>query len=61
VLRPLTPAAEVAGCARPSPERLLHLLDVHERALKKSGLSTRRARTMCTLCTGCDLVPGRDT
>jgi biotin synthase-related radical SAM superfamily protein len=61
VLRPLTPAAGVAGYARPSAERLLHILGVHERALKKAGLSTRSARTMCTLCTGCDLVPGRDT
>jgi len=61
VLRPLTPAAGVAAYHRPSAERLLYILEVHERALKKAGLSTRKARTMCTLCTGCDLVPGRDT
>ncbi|MDD1674864.1 MAG: radical SAM protein [Methanomicrobiales archaeon] len=61
VLRPLTPAAGVAAYARPSAERLLHVLEIHECILKKAGLSTRTARTMCTLCTGCDLVPGRDT
>jgi biotin synthase-related radical SAM superfamily protein len=61
VLRPLTPAAGVASYTRPSAERLLHILELHETALKKAGLSTRKARTMCTLCTGCDLVPGRDT
>ncbi|MDD1677321.1 MAG: radical SAM protein [Methanomicrobiales archaeon] len=61
VLRPLTPAAGVMGYARPSAERLLRILEIHGHALKKAGLSTRKARTMCTLCTGCDLVPGRDT
>ena len=31
-----------------------------ERALEEAGLDTREALTMCTSCTGCDLVPGRD-
>jgi biotin synthase-related radical SAM superfamily protein len=60
VLRPLNPAASLSGYRRPSAARLLHLAEVHRRALKKAGLDTRIAQTMCTACTGCDLVPGRD-
>jgi hypothetical protein len=33
---------------------------MHEQALEEAGLDTREALTMCTSCTGCDLVPGRD-
>lgn len=61
VLRPLNPAAELASVSRPSAERILRVCGIHERALRRQGLDTRRARTMCTACTGCDLVPGRDT
>ncbi len=61
VLRPLTPAAELAGCRRPSAARLLSLCAYHEAALRKAGLDPRSARTLCTACTGCDLTPGRDT
>jgi biotin synthase-related radical SAM superfamily protein len=60
VLRPLNPAAELAGFERPSPERLIRLADFHRRALDKAGLDPRQAISMCTFCTGCDLVPGRD-
>ncbi|GAA5263089.1 radical SAM protein [Methanocalculus sp. MC3] len=60
VIRPLTPAAAVASYRRPSAERLLRIADVHYDALKKAGLDTTKARTMCTYCTGCDIVPGRD-
>jgi len=60
VIRPLTPAAAVASYRRPSAERLLRIADIHYDALKKAGLDTTKARTMCTYCTGCDIVPGRD-
>ncbi len=61
VLRPLTPAASLAGRPRPSAERLIRLCGIHERILRLAGLDPRRALTMCAACTGCDLVPGRDT
>jgi biotin synthase-related radical SAM superfamily protein len=61
VLRPLSPAAELAGWSRPAADRLLRLLGIQEHALRDSGLDPRRVRTMCTACTGCDLTPGRDT
>lgn len=61
VLRPLTPAASLADRSRPSADRLLRLCETHERILRQAGLDSRRALTMCSACTGCDLVPGRDT
>jgi biotin synthase-related radical SAM superfamily protein len=60
VLRPLNPVSELVGTPRPSAERLNHIFIVHEQALEAAGLDTRVALTMCTNCTGCDLVPGRD-
>lgn len=60
VLRPLNPVAGCAGMPRPSAERLKEAFRVHEQALSEAGLDTRVAQTMCTNCTGCDLVPGRD-
>ena len=60
VLRPLNPVADLAGTPRPSAERLKKIFAIHERALAAAGLDPRLARTMCTNCTGCDLVPGRD-
>jgi biotin synthase-related radical SAM superfamily protein len=61
VLRPLNPVAGLTGMQRPSAERLKKVFAVHERALTTAGLDTRQARTMCTNCAGCDLVPGRDS
>ena len=61
VLRPLNPAAELAEFPRPTAERILRVSEIHEKGLRRHGLDTRKARTMCTACTGCDLVPGRDT
>ncbi len=61
VLRPLNPAAGLAAMPRPTAERILRVCGIHGRALRRHGLDTRKARTMCTACTGCDLVPGRDT
>ncbi|MBP1928466.1 biotin synthase-related radical SAM superfamily protein [Methanolinea mesophila] len=60
VLRPLNPAGELAGWARPSAERLLRLFRIHERILREKGLDPCSAVTMCSACTGCDMVPGRD-
>jgi biotin synthase-related radical SAM superfamily protein len=60
VLRPLNPVAGLTGFARPSAERLKKIFNMHERALAAAGLDPLQARTMCTNCTGCDLVPGRD-
>ncbi len=60
VLRPLNPVAGLAGKPRPSAERLKKIFSIHERALKAAGLDPLLATTMCTNCTGCDLVPGRD-
>jgi len=61
VLRPLNPIAGFFGHDRPSATRLAHLLSLHEQALADERLDTTAALTMCTNCTGCDLVPGRDT
>jgi len=60
VLRPLNPVAGLAGTRRPSSERLKTIFGIHKRALEAAGLDPRLALTMCTNCTGCDLVPGRD-
>jgi len=61
VLRPLNPSAELSSYPRPTAERILRVCGIHEEALRRHGLDTRKAKTMCTGCTGCDLVPGRDT
>ena len=60
VLRPLNPVADLAGTPRPSAERLKTIFAIHEEALEEAGLDPRQALTMCTNCSGCDLVPGRD-
>ncbi len=60
VIRPLNPVAGLANLSRPSAERLRRTLAVHSEALAGAGLDPHLARTMCTNCTGCDLVPGRD-
>lgn len=60
VIRPLTPAAALSSFSRPVASRLLKISTLHSHALKDAGLDTTKARTMCTLCTGCDIVPGRD-
>ncbi len=60
VLRPLNPVAGLAGRPRPSAERLKKMFEIHERALAAAGLDPLLAVSMCTNCSGCDLVPGRD-
>jgi biotin synthase-related radical SAM superfamily protein len=61
VLRPLNPVAGMTMMERPSFERLVRIFAIHEDALAAAGLNPALALTMCTNCTGCDLVPGRDT
>jgi len=60
VIRPLTPSGELENLKRPSAKRILEIAEYHKEALKKAGLDTTEALSMCTRCTGCDLVPGRD-
>lgn len=60
VLRPLNPVAELTGTSRPSADRLKKIFGIQKRELARAGLDPRLALTMCTNCTGCDLVPGRD-
>jgi len=60
VLRPLNPVAGLTGMERPTAERLKKIFAIHTMALADSGLDPRVAKTMCTNCTGCDLVPGKD-
>jgi biotin synthase-related radical SAM superfamily protein len=60
VLRPLNPVAGLAGNPRPSADRLKTIYALHARAIAATGLDPLVARTMCTNCAGCDLVPGRD-
>ena len=61
VVRPLTPAAGCAGYDRPSAARIEKICAIHERCRARAGLAPAAALTMCVACTGCDLVPGRDT
>jgi biotin synthase-related radical SAM superfamily protein len=61
VVRPLTPAAGCSAYERPSAARIEAICAVHERHLARAGLDPGAALTMCVACTGCDLVPGRDT
>lgn len=60
VLRPLTPAGDLADWSRPTAKRLLRLFSIHRDALHRAGLDGRMAETMCAACTGCDLAPWRD-
>ena len=45
---------------RPSQKRLLKLLKIQKEICQKYDLDPEKAETMCSLCGGCDLVPGRD-
>ena len=60
VIRPLEPSGELMDYKRPSAERILLISEFLKAELLKNGLDTTKALTMCTKCTGCDLVPGRD-
>ncbi len=60
VIRPLTPSGGVAHFPRPDADRLLRTAEVLKEALATAGLDPAQALTMCSACTGCDLVPGVD-
>ncbi|WNY23869.1 Biotin synthase [Methanimicrococcus hongohii] len=45
---------------RPSEERLLKLYEMQKRISEKYDLHPEKAETMCSLCSGCDMVPGKD-
>ncbi len=45
---------------RPSQKRLLKLFEMQKRISQKYSLHPEKAETMCSLCSGCDMVPGRD-
>jgi len=60
VIRPLAPSPGLPGLTRPSAERILRMAEFAREELKKAGLDPTQAKTMCTLCGGCDLVAGRD-
>jgi biotin synthase-related radical SAM superfamily protein len=60
VLRPLNPAAGLISYPRPSRDRLIRIAAMHYHVMRDAGLNPGRAVSMCTACTGCDIVPGRD-
>jgi len=61
VIRPLTPGGDLTGFDAPSPDRIIRIARIHEEMLRRYGLDPTAALTMCPACTGCDLIPGRDT
>jgi biotin synthase-related radical SAM superfamily protein len=63
ILRPISPhpLRNNAGTInRPDAERLLRLGNMLRDMLDRQSLCVKKARTMCLLCTGCDLTPHRD-
>ncbi len=61
VMRPLSPTPRLPGLKRPDAARIRRIAKQHAALLEDAGLDTRLAQTMCIACTGCDIVPGRDT
>ncbi|MDE4907923.1 radical SAM protein [Methanogenium marinum] len=60
VIRPLNPSPGLPELTRPSAERILQMAEFAREELDNAGLDPTQAKTMCTLCGGCDLVAGRD-
>ena len=60
VIRPLTPAARLSHYRRPTAEMILRAFGTEKEALREAGLDPSEAETMCSACTGCDLVPEVD-
>ena len=61
VIRPLTPGGDLVHYLPPGPERIVRIARILEQNLLRYGLDPKNALTMCPACTGCDLIPGRDT
>ena len=52
--------AEECFMERPSQKRLLKLFEIQKKISQKYDLHPEKSETMCSLCTGCDMVPFRD-
>jgi biotin synthase-related radical SAM superfamily protein len=63
ILRPISPHPlrnNAGNINRPDAERLLKLGNMLRDMLDRQSLCVKKTRTMCLLCTGCDLTPHRD-
>lgn len=63
ILRPISPNPlrnNAGDINRPNDERLLRLGNMLRDMLDRHSLCVDKSRTMCLLCTGCDLTPHRD-
>ncbi|NLW75305.1 MAG: radical SAM protein [Methanomicrobiales archaeon] len=61
VIRPLTPGGDLIDLHAPLPDLIIRIARIHEEMIRRYGLDPKEALTMCPSCTGCDLIPGRDT
>jgi biotin synthase-related radical SAM superfamily protein len=63
ILRPISPHSlrnNVRNINRPDAARLLKLGGMLKDMIDRQSLCVDKSRTMCLLCTGCDLAPRRD-
>lgn len=63
ILRPISPhplRKDAINIHRPDAARLLRLGAMLREMLDRQCLCAEKSRTMCLLCTGCDLTPHRD-
>ena len=63
ILRPISPHPlrdNMGNINRPDAERLFRLGNMLREMLDRQSLCADKSRTMCLLCTGCDLTPHRD-
>jgi biotin synthase-related radical SAM superfamily protein len=63
ILRPISPhplRKDAINIHRPDAARLLRLGGMLREMLDRQRLCAEKSRTMCLLCTGCDLTPHRD-
>ena len=63
ILRPISPHPlrdNMGNINRPEAERLLRLGNMLKDMLGRQSLCVKKARTMCLLCTGCDMTPHID-
>lgn len=62
ILRPISPhpLRKTVKINRPDAARLLKLGGMLKDMLQRQSLCVEKSRTMCLLCTGCDLTPYKD-
>lgn len=63
IIRPISPhplRKDVINIQRPDASRLLKLGGMLREMLDCQSLCAEKSKTMCLLCTGCDLTPHRD-